>query len=379
MLDIALNLDKEQYEVIGIFPDKLFSSVVRNNDDFTYRATFQRAGLEHYILEIPRELSLGIYLRSVWDLRKILEHERPGVLHCHSSVAGALGRLAVFLMSRPKPRVVYTPNLMYYQNARGLKRFTYWGIEKILWPLADIIIAVGDSEYEALQRDFAPAKNLLRINNSIDAETGIAFHPRAKEILCKELNLRNNTLFVLSLARLEPQKDVLTLLKAFILIANKYPNAVLLMAGGGTEAQIQEAQYLIKEANFQDRAFLLGWRDDPDLLLSASDIAVLSTHYEGLPYALLEALAFGKPLIGSRAQGVVDCIQDGDNGLLFDIGDINGCAYCLERLLGDQALRKNMGDAGKELVRRKFSLKDMLQVTEASYDSNGWSLRKQAL
>jgi glycosyltransferase involved in cell wall biosynthesis len=367
LLDLALNLDREKYEVVGIFPDKMFSNIVSKAPEFTYRGIFQKAGLRYYILEIPRELSPWLDLKAVWELRKILRTERPDILHCHSSVAGALGRLAVFSLSRLKPKIIYTPNLMYHQQAQGLKRSLYWAVEKMLWPLAGAIIAVGESEYDALARDFAPAKNLLRINNSIDTETGIHPFPDAKEKLCKELDLKQDALFVLSLARLEPQKDVLTLLKAFVLIAEKYPRAVLLMAGGGKEEQIQEARRLIDEANLSRRTFLLGWRDDSDMLLSAADIAVLSTHCEGLPYVLLEAMAFGKPLVGSRAQGVVDCIVHGCNGYLFDIGDTKSCAASLERLLQDSALRKRFGAAGKELVERKFALKDMLQATEKLY------------
>jgi glycosyltransferase involved in cell wall biosynthesis len=368
LTDIALNLDGEEYEVIGVFPDELFSNVVHKDPEHTYKAIFERAGLKYYILEVPRELSPWIYVKSVGRLREILRSERPDILHCHSSVAGALGRLAVFLLSEPKPKVIYTPHLMYYQHAKGLKSSVYWGIEKLLWPLADAIIAVGESEYNVLSRDFSPAKRLLRINNSIDIEKGVSLIPDAREKLCNELKLKDDVLFILSLARLEPQKDVLTLLKAFILIADRHTKSVLLMAGGGTEAQINEAKRLISEAGLSQRAFLLGWRDDADLLLSAADIVALSTNYEGLPYALLEAMAIGKPLIGSRAQGVVDCIEDGHNGFIFEIGNVEDCAGCLERLLGEPGLRNQAGAKGRKLVQQRFALMDMLKTTAQLYD-----------
>jgi glycosyltransferase involved in cell wall biosynthesis len=182
------------------------------------------------------------------------------------------------------------------------------------------------------------------------------------------LKVKDESIFVLSLARLEPQKDVLTLLRAFIRLSSQHPEAVLLLAGGGTDSQIKEAESLIEEAGLSRRAFLLGWRDDPDLLLSATDIAVLSTNLEGLPYALLEAMAAGKPLVGSRAQGVVDCIVDGQNGYLFDIGDIDSCSVCLSRLLRDSTLRVRLGAAGREYVLENFSLKTMLDKTEELYD-----------
>jgi glycosyltransferase involved in cell wall biosynthesis len=367
LLDLALNLDREKYEVIGVFPDKMFSNIVSKDPKFTYRAIFQEAGLRYYILEIPRELLPWIDLNAILHLRKILRAEQPDVLHCHSSLAGVLGRLAVFSLFRPKPKVIYTPNLMYYQQFQGIKRFIYWAVEKMLWPLADAIIAVGESEYNALAQNFAPAKRLLHISNSIDIAAEIHLVSEAKEKLCAELKLKKDTLFILSLARLEPQKDVLTLLKAFILIAEKYPQAVLLMAGGGQEQQINAALRLIDEAGLSRRAFLLGWRDDPDVLLSASDIAVLSTHYEGLPYALLEAMAFEKPLVGSRAQGVVDCILDGRNGFLFETGNVEACAECLVRLVEDASLRKRMATAGKEYVRKNFALQDMLKKTQELY------------
>jgi glycosyltransferase involved in cell wall biosynthesis len=368
LIDIALNLDKESYEVIGIFPDKLFSNVVHKNLSQTYKEIFKMAGFKYYILEIPRELSPMTDLKSIWRLRNILRSEHPDILHCHSSLAGALGRLAVASLYKRRPKVIYTPHLMYYQNAKGIKRSIYWRIEKLLWPLADAIIAVGQSECEALKRDFSPAKNLYCINNGIDIAGGVSIVPSARESLCDELNVNDKSVFILSLARLEPQKDVLTLLRAFISVANQYSDAVLLLAGGGTASQIKEARRLIEEANLSRRAFLLGWRDDPDLLLTAADIAVLSTNIEGLPYALLEAMAAGKPLLGSRTQGVVDCILDGYNGYLFSIGDTKPCAERLSKLLRDSALRERLGRAGKKYVLENFSLKTMLGNTEALYD-----------
>jgi glycosyltransferase involved in cell wall biosynthesis len=367
LMDIALSLDKGKYEVIGIFPDKLLSSVVSKDQYFTYKALFQKAGLKYYILEIPRELSLWIDLKSIGQLRKILRTEHPDILHCHSSLAGALGRLAVFTMSKPKPKVIYTPNLMYYQQSKGLKRQVYWSIEKILWPLSNAIIAAGESEYSALSRDFAPVKGLFCINNGINVENGVKLIPDARNMLCQELELGGSVQFILSLARLEPQKDVLTLLRAFIQIAADHPEAVLLMAGGGAHSQIQEAEHLIRKANLTKRAFLLGWRDDPDVLLSAADIVVLSSNYEGLPYALLEAMAIGKPIVGSAVQGIVDCVLDGQNGFLFEAGNVDACAGALERLLKDADLRERMAAAGRELARRKFNLGDMLKATERIY------------
>jgi glycosyltransferase involved in cell wall biosynthesis len=367
IIDIALNLDKEKYEVIGVFPDKLFSSVVRGDSQCTYKEIFNRAGLKCHILEIPRELSPLIDMKAVWHLRKILKIERPDIVHCHSSLAGALGRLAVLGLCKVKPKIVYTPHLMYYECSKGLKKSIYWCIEKLLWPLADAIIAVGRSEYEVLNKDFAPAKRLYRINNGIDVVEGVSNVSNAKERLSNELDIKGDSIFILSLARLEPQKDVLTLLKAFISVTTQQPDAVLLLAGGGTESQIKEAKRLIEEAGLSRRAFLLGWRDDIDLLLSAADIAVLSTNLEGLPYALLEAMAAEKPLVGSLAQGVVDCIIDGYNGYLFDVGDVESCAVYLTRLLRDPVLRRRLGAAGKEYALKNFSLKTMLNETEELY------------
>jgi glycosyltransferase involved in cell wall biosynthesis len=367
LLDLALNLDKGKYEIIGIFPDR-YSNIVHKNSSYTYKEVFGKAGLRYHILEIQRELSPLLDLKAIWRLRKILRIEHPDILHCHSSLAGALGRLATVFIGKRKPKIVYTPHLMYYQNTKGIKRPIYWCIEKLLWPLASAIIAVGHSEYESLSRDFAPAKKLYCINNGIDVSAGVSIISDARKKLCDELKIKSKSIFILSLARLEPQKDVLTLLRAFISVADQHPDAVLLLAGGGIEYQIKEAQRLIEEANLSRRIFLLGWRDDPNLLLLATDIAVLSTNVEGLPYALLEAMAAGKPLIGSRAQGVVDCIVDGYNGYLFDIGDVKSCAKCLCRLLQDSALRNQFGTAGKEYALKNFSLKTMLSKTEDLYD-----------
>jgi glycosyltransferase involved in cell wall biosynthesis len=95
---------------------------------------------------------------------------------------------------------------------------------------------------------------------------------------------------------------------------------------------------------------------------------VLSSATEGLPLALLEALTLGRAVVATRVGGVPDVVDDGRTGLLVDPGDPVALAKAIERLLDDEALRRQLGNAGRELMAREHSVAAMVERTIALYD-----------
>lgn len=111
----------------------------------------------------------------------------------------------------------------------------------------------------------------------------------------------------------------------------------------------------------------MGWRQDIPQLLAACDVLVLSTRREGLPYALLEAMALGKPVVGSDVPGVRECIQSGHNGALFPLGDAPALAQILTQLLDNPAWATTLGRHGQIMIEQRFSMRTMITSLEALY------------
>ncbi|MCC8190087.1 MAG: glycosyltransferase, partial [Planctomycetes bacterium] len=309
ILDFAAGCDRSRVAVVGVAPEETLAAAVAGSADGRYRAAFERLGLPFLPLEVPRWHAPRADARAVLALARILRRLRPDVLHCHSSKAGLIGRLAAPLAR--VPAVVYTPHAMFYTSRRGAARALYRGAERLLLPLADAIIAVSASEGDQLNRDLRPGRRLVRINNGI-APYGGRHDPAAVR---RGLGLPAAAPVILTPARCEPQKDIRTL----ILALREVPAAVLLVAGDGHLRP--DLERLAAGHGLTDRVRFLGWVDDLEPVMAASDIVALSSWYEGLPYAILEAAAMGKPTVGRDVMVTRDGIVDGSPVVLVPPGD----------------------------------------------------------
>ena len=116
-----------------------------------------------------------------------------------------------------------------------------------------------------------------------------------------------------------------------------------------------------------ERVWFLGHRDDMPDLYAASDVVCLPSFREGLPYALSEAMAAGRPVVATDVGGVAEMVVDGETGLIVPAGDVSALADAI-RLLQDTALRQRMGDAAETRARQLFSMESMISHTAAAYE-----------
>jgi glycosyltransferase involved in cell wall biosynthesis len=157
---------------------------------------------------------------------------------------------------------------------------------------------------------------------------------------------------IVTVTRLRPPKDTLTLVRALQIVAPHLHHA--LIVGDGPDRSLISAA--IAEAGLTDRVELLGDRSDVPNLLARSDIFVLATHSEGMPLALLEAMAEGLPVVASAVGGMPEIIQDGKNGLLVPAGNPVALARALHRLMMDADLRSRLGSAARRTIAEHYDL-----------------------
>ena len=185
------------------------------------------------------------------------------------------------------------------------------------------------------------------------------------------LGLTQDDVAVLMPARPYAGKGVGVLLDALSIIGSDASTRDIplraLVAGGSRHVEGFRAQAASR--GLGDRIVFLGHRDDIPDLLAAADIVTLPSFYEGLPYAISEAMAASLPVIATRVGGIPEMIDDPTSGLLIDGGDAPALAACLVRLAGDPGLRRAMGERARQLAEQRFSLDHMLDESEAFFTS----------
>ena len=166
--------------------------------------------------------------------------------------------------------------------------------------------------------------------------------------------------------RFAPPKRHDLVLRAFADVHERFPGSELWFVGDGDDRPA--AERLAAELGVQGATRFLGVREDvPDLLAQAACV-VLASDYEGCPLSVIEAMAAGVPVVATSVGGVPEVVRDGVTGILAEPGRPDGLARGLAELLGDEARAVELGRAGRELARERFSREQMAAATAEVYE-----------
>lgn len=281
---------------------------------------------------------------------------RYNVLHCHENefmaatgvLFGRLNRKRVVTKMRASGE---WSDLQYIQrNWRGPERPALIAMLR----QTDCIVSLNEeSTAELVTAGFQPER-ITRMVNGIDVEK---FTPR----LDYTLNKPPKIVFV---GRLEPQKDIGTLLKAVKLVNR--PNLQLLIIGEGNRRNILEET--TKSLGLREQVTFCGRVSEVTPFLATADLFVLPSIAEGISNALLEAMACGLPCLVSDIPGNRTVITHEKDGFLFPVKDSAALAHLLEKFLTDEALRRRIGQAGRATVMQQFSLQAVVEAYLSLYN-----------
>ena len=288
-------------------------------------------------------------IRLAGELRAL----RPALLHAHLHwpLACRLGIVAA--RAARVPAVVATSQLL--MDAR--RTLSTEAQHRILAGLIDRYFAVSHDLGQRLHERFAvPARKIQVIPNAIDLAPFEGSLPKSAPGTS-----RDGRFVVLTVARLDPQKDLGSLLAA----AATVPDATFLIAGEGDERGRLEATARTLEVT--DRVRFLGFRSDIPALLAGCDLFVLPSLCEGLPLAVLEAMAAGKPVVATAIGGMDEAVVDGETGVLVPPGDPGGLAAAIRAIAADRDRARRLGEAGKRRARQEFSARTMARRVMDAY------------
>lgn len=270
------------------------------------------------------------------------------VLFCHGYKANLVGRLAARRAEVP------TVAVSRGWTRESLKVRAYEALDRFHLRFMDHVVCVSDGQAAKVRRAGVPENRVTVIRNSARLamfdDPDPADHGRLLGHFASDSGVSR---VVVAAGRLSPEKgcDVLIAAAARVLTADRAAGVVLF--GDGPERPRLER--MARGLGVTGRFVMPGFTRDLDRVVPWADVLALSSFTEGLPNVLLEASAAGVPVVATAVGGTPEVVADGETGYLIPAGDPGALAERVLRLLGDAGQRRRMGDAGRELMRSRFS------------------------
>lgn len=294
--------------------------------------------------------------RLPWRLADLIRLHAFDVVHTHNWAVFLEGGLAGWLAKTPVLlHTVHGPYAEYPSSLRSrLKIALRHSLERRLARGFRRIVTVSDAIRDYVQKDIRiPACRLMTVHNGISM--GGDYTPRPE---------RERLTFI-AVGRLAPIKNHAMMLRAFHELALTHPRVRLVIVGDGPERTALES--LVREHRLEDRVDFPGFRDNVDDLLREADVFLLTSRYEGISIALLEAMRAGLPAIGTAVGGVPETILDGKTGMLVPSDGQEALCQAMKTLADSKPLRDQMGRSGHDYFTREFSLAHMLSRYQQLY------------
>lgn len=293
-------------------------------------------------------------LRFAWRLRRLLRRERPDLLHSHSRRgADLLGGFAARLAGVP----AVVSRRVDHPEPRWLAHARYAGYARI--------VAISQAVAAALEASGVDPRRIVIIRSAVDAERFAETAHRTR--LSRDFGMTEGGIAIAAVGQLIPRKGHRYLLEAMARLEGRVPRAHVVVFGQGSlhgELQAQAAAL-----GLGSRITFAGFRPDLGDVLGAFDLLVHPALREGLGVAMLEAAAAGVPVVAFDAAGAREAVRHGETGLLVPPRDAAALADAIARLAGDENLRNRLGAAGRERMRREFSIQSMVDAHLRLYDA----------
>jgi glycosyltransferase involved in cell wall biosynthesis len=341
ILTLGRELEKRRVEV----------TVVSSGGDL--EADLRNGGIRHRHLDIRTKFEFHPKVfAAAFGLAGIIKEEDIDIVHAHTRVSQVAACLSSTITRVP---YITTCHGYFRKRARGI--FDTWGAK---------VIAISDAVKTHLENDLGVEGSRIEvIYNGVDTgRYSTVYSSRELGEIKRSLGLGEGPV-IGTIGRLSPVKGHDILIRAMKAVTAEWPDVQCLIVGsGGEEAKLKAlARSLFGEKTIRFAGPDLGTHR----FLSVMDVFVFPSLKEGLGIALLEALAAGRACVASNIGGIGDIIKDGSNGILVPVGDTKSMAKAVVRLLSDKALRDRMGEDGKALVNKNFSIGSMADKVAALY------------
>jgi glycosyltransferase involved in cell wall biosynthesis len=366
--------------------------VPEGEEDMSYFAA-EMGVIPHYFSEMSREISLNDAV-TVWKLYRLFLRERPDIVHTHTAKAGTVGRTAGFLYRWLTPGVfigkprqckfvhTYHGHVFHSYYGRGRTRL-FLAVERLLARLVtDRLIVVSKQQSIEIGEKFRVGRSGQIKVIPLGLDLGLfADHASRRTKFRHELCIPDHTILIGIVGRLTEIKNHQMFLRVVARLKEIDPacwrqGAVrfIVIGDGGLRDGLE---YQTEELGLEKDVIFVGSRKDPEYFYPALDVVALTSHNEGTPLTLIEAMANARPVVATSVGGVVDLlgdvVEDGPyqvcrRGIAVDAGDEEAFVSALSRIIRDRSLRQELGERGLEFVEVNYSKERLFEDIKDLYD-----------
>lgn len=354
----------------GLDPDRFELALAYGTSRMDAQFVDDMSNLGHLVRMIPcdhlvRRINPLDDFPAFCQVRSVIRKFKPDVVHCHSSKAGIIGRLAA--KAEHVPLVFYTPHAYSFQapEFNGFERFLFVELERWLSRHATtrtFNVSRGEREAALSERLDDPRKFQVIVNGI--ADTPVMTKKEARRMLGMPEQMMGAVVVGVT-ARMAKQKDPMTFARIAARMIKRHPQMYFTYVGDGPF--MHELTDFLTAQGVIDHVFLPGYRKDADIVVAAFDVYLLTSLYEGMPYSLIESLHAGVPVVATRVTGNTEVVEPGVNGELFEVGNVDDGVRQLETVLDAHFRPQDV----HESYTRRFTLDAMVEAIAANYEGSG--------
>ncbi len=344
MLKILESLDQDKYEIYVISKPggPLVEKVLELGYNYIPIRSFRRS------------ISIMDFFAFIKLIRVFKKHKFD-IVHTHSSKPGFIGRIAARIARIPK--IIHSVHGFPFHPYQSRLVFSmYKMMEKFAAKFSNQMVFVNENEKDfAIKSNFILKEKAVTIFNAMD--------------LPMITGMKNSTtnLIIGSTLRFWKQKNIIDTIKAAIYVCKKNKNIQFIFVGDGELYEV--AKSMIIESGCGQSIKLPGWQTNMEVWLQQFDVFLLYSKWEGLPLSILEAMAYGLPIIASNIKGNNELVSDA-NGILVPINDVDRLSAVLLSLPDKKEKLKEWGINSRKLVEEKFNIKDFVKKYEEVYSKD---------
>ena len=302
-----------------------------------------------------RMRKLGYFLRAWGQFAWLLLTFQISLMHVHHASHASFWRKLMFIL----PAFLFRIPVIIHLHGGGFAKF--YGEEsgarvqaliRFVYNRAACVIVLSQT-WRTWVQSISSNPNVVAVYNPVQVPSAISFSKR-------------DACTVLFLGKIGEAKGCFDLLQAAGRLRQKYPDLKICMGGDGDHAR---ARAVAIECGLEQQLILPGWTDGAQKhqLLASASIYALPSYFEGLPMSILEAMAYGVPILASPVGGIPEAVEDGKDGILIAARDVDGLAHALDQLLGDAMRREQMGAHARQKIQETFSTERILPQIERIY------------
>lgn len=304
------------------------------------------------VFEVPFSRSPYSFsnIKAYIQLKQILRENQYDDVHCHTPMGAVVARLAAKAVGNPNCCVIYTAHgFHFYRGASWKNWLLFYPVEKYLARYTDCLITINQEDYDLAVRKCFQAKRIEKVHGvGVDTDIFATADMAEKKELRREFGFAPDEFIMVFPSDLRACKNQMMLLETVAVLRERGVPCRLLLPGSDEQAAsyIAHAQKLGVEKYIE----IMGYRRDIDKLVALSDVSVSSSCREGLPINLIEAMAIGNPIVATDVRGNRDLVQEGVNGFLVPLHDVQRMADAIEKLYRSPELMAQFSQESRRLV-----------------------------